>query len=189
MKLTSRLGRGIIAAAIASAAVAVPTAAIASSAHPSMAANTTAVHRCYQSELRAWLGIPGDGAAGSTYYNLELSNISGQACTLYGYPGVSALTAGHQDGSAANRTASHRPTLVLLEPGGTAHVILQITDAANFPPSVCQPVTADTLRVYAPGDYAALSFPFSVAACGTAGPVYLHVSATVPGTGIPGYSS
>jgi hypothetical protein len=188
MKLTSRLRRGIIAASIASAAVAVPTAALASSAHPGTAANTTAVHRCYQSELRAWLGIPGDGAAGSTYYNLELSNISGQACTLYGYPGVSALTAGHQDGSAADRTASHRPTLVLLEPGATAHVILQITDAANFSPSVCQPVTADTLRVYAPGDYAALSFPFSVAACGKAGPVYLHVSATVPGTGIPGYS-
>jgi hypothetical protein len=188
MKLTSRLGRGIIAASIASAAVAVPTVALASPAHLSTAANMTAVHRCYQSELHAWLGVPGGVAAGSTYYELELSNISAQACTLYGYPGVSALTAGHQDGSAADRTASHRSTLVLLEPGASAHVILQITNVSNYPTSACQPVTADTLRVYAPGDYAALSFPFSVAACGKAGPVYLHVSATVPGTGIPGYS-
>jgi Protein of unknown function (DUF4232) len=189
MTLTTRLRRGLIAGSIAAAAVALPAVALASSAGTSTAANTTAVHRCYQTELRAWLGIPGGGAAGSTYYELELSNVSGQACTLYGYPGVSALTSGHQDGSAADRTASHPSTLVLLEPGATSHVILQITDVGNFSPSACNPVTADTLRVYAPGDYSALQIPFSVAACGTAGPVYLHVSATVPGTGIPGYSN
>ena len=189
MTLTTRLRRGIIAGSFVAAAVAMPTVALASSADVSTTANTTAVHRCYQTELRAWLGVPGGGAAGSTYYELELSNISGQACTLYGYPGVSALTSGHQDGSAADRTASHPSTLVLLEPGATSHVILQITDVGNFPPSVCNPVTANTLRVYAPGDYYALEIPFSVAACGTAGPIYLHVSATVPGTGIPGYSS
>jgi hypothetical protein len=188
MTLTSRLRRGIIAGSIAAAAVALPTVALASSAAPSARAQAT-VHRCYQSELRAWLGLPGGDAAGSTYYELELSNVSGQACTLYGYPGVSALTSGHQDGSAADRTASHPSTLVLLEPGATSHVILQITDVGNFPPSTCQPVTANELRVYAPGDYYSLSFPFSVAACGAAGPVYLHVSTTIPGTGIPGYSS
>ncbi len=189
MTLTTRLRRGIIAGSIAAAAVALPTVALASSAGASTAAHTTAVHRCYQTQLRAWLGIPGSGAAGSTYYELELSNVSGQACTLYGYPGVSALTSGYQDGSAADRTASHPSTLVLLEPGATSHVILQITDVSNFSPSACNPVTANTLRVYAPGDYSALQFPFSVAACGTPGPIYLHVSATVAGTGIPGYST
>jgi hypothetical protein len=189
MTLTTRLRRGIIAGSIAAAALALPTVALASSAGTSTAANPTAVHRCYQTELRAWLGIPGGQTAGSTYYELELSNISSQACTLYGYPGVSALTSGHQDGSAANRTASHPSTLVLLEPGATAHVILQITDVGNFSPSACDPVTADTLRVYAAGDYYPLFIPFSVAACATAGPIYLHVSTTVPGTGIPGYST
>ena len=188
MTLTTRLRRGIIAASIAAAAVALPTVALASAAGPGMAAKTAAVHRCYQTQLRAWLGVPGSGAAGRAYYELELSNISGQACTLYGYPGVSALSSGHQDGSAADRSASHRSTLVLLQPGATAHVILQITDAGNFPPATCGPVTANTLRVFAPGDYSALLIPFSVAACGKAGPVYLHVSAAVPGTGIPGYS-
>jgi Protein of unknown function (DUF4232) len=189
MTLTTRLRRGIIAGSIAAAALALPTVALASSAGTSTAANTTAVHRCYQTQLRAWLGIPGGGAAGSTYYELELSNISGQACTLYGYPGVSALTSGAQDGSAANRSPSHPSTLVLLQPGATSHVIMQITDVGNFPPSACAPLTANTLRVYAPGDYSALLIPFSVAACGKAGPIYLHVSATVPGTGIPGYST
>jgi hypothetical protein len=189
MTLTTRLRRGIIAGSIVAAAVALPTVAFASSTGASTAARATAVHRCYQTELRAWLGIPGSEAAGSSYYELELSNVSGQACTLYGYPGVSALTSGHQDGSAANRTASHPSTLVLLEPGATSHAILQITDVGNFSPSACDPVTADTLRVYAPGDYSALVFPFSVAACGNAGPIYLHVSTTLPGTGIPGYSN
>jgi Protein of unknown function (DUF4232) len=186
MTLTSRLRRGIIAGSIAAAAAALPTVALASSAAPSRAAQMTAVHRCYQSELRVWLGVPGGGAAGTTYYELELSNISGQACTLYGYPGVSALTGGQQDGSAANRSASHPKTLVLLGPGATSHVILAITDAGNF--SSCNVVTANQLRVYPPGDYSALSFPFSFPACSNAGPVYLHVSATVAGTGIPGVS-
>jgi hypothetical protein len=189
MKLTTRLRRGIIAGSIAAAAVALPTVALASSAGTSTAANTIAIHRCYQDELRAWLGTPGNGAAGSTYYELEMSNVSGQACTLYGYPGVSALTSGHQDGSAAARGGLHAPTLVLLEPGATSHVILRITDVGDYSPSTCDPVTANTLRVYAPGDYAALLIPFSVAACGDAGPVYLGVSATVAGTGIPGYST
>ncbi len=189
MTLTPRVRRGIFAASVAAAALALPTAALASSAGTSTAANTTAVHRCYQSELRAWLGIPGGAAAGSTYYELELSNVSSQSCTLYGYPGVSALTSGHQDGSAADRTASHPKTLVFLAPGATSHAILQITDVYNFPPSTCQPVTAGALRVYAPGDYASLIVPFSFTACGKSGPVYLHVSATIPGTGIPGYST
>jgi Protein of unknown function (DUF4232) len=188
MTLTSRLRRGTVAASIAAAAIALPTVALASSADSSTAANTTAVHRCYQDQLHAWLGLPGGATAGSTYYQLELSNISGQACTLYGYPGVSALSSGHQDGSAADRTASHPKTLVFLGPGATSHVILQIANVYNFPSAACEPVTANTLRVYAPGDYYSLSFPFSVSACDHPGPVYLHVSATIPGTGIPGYS-
>lgn len=189
MTLTTRLRRGIIATSIAAAAVALPTVALAASADPGTAAKATAVHRCYQSELRGWIGVPGDGAAGSTYYELELSNISGQACTLYGYPGVSALTSGVQDGSAADRTASHPSTLVLLEPGATSHVILQITDVYDFPAATCEQGNSSELRVYAPGDYAPLMVPFSVAVCRKAGPIYLHVSATIPGTGIPGYST
>lgn len=189
MTLTPRLRRFIIAVSIAAAAVALPTVALASSAATSATATATAVHRCYQSELRAWLGVPGSGAAGSAYYELELSNVSGQWCTLYGYPGVSALTAGIQDGSAAARTASHAPRLVTLAPGGTAHVILQITNVSNYPPSMCTPITTDVLRVYAPGDFASLTIPYPFTACSQPGPVYLHVSTTLAGTGIPGYST
>jgi hypothetical protein len=50
-----------------------------------------------------------DRAAGSIYYHLEFTNLSGRACTLVGYPGVSAINlSGHQLGSAADSGRNHR---------------------------------------------------------------------------------
>jgi hypothetical protein len=208
MKLTSRAPRRtVIAAAIASAAILLPAVALASSggsgratnastsgtaAQPSAVAQAHAVSepQCARSWLTSWMGVPGDGTAGSTYYQLEISNISGQTCTLYGFPGVSALGGnGKQLGSAAGRNHGHTELTVTLQPYQTAHVVLQITDVGNFSQAACHPATADALRVYAPGDYASMKFPFSFPACARKGPVYLHVSTTISGAGIPGYSS
>lgn len=62
---------------------------------------------CATTALTASLG-PGSGAAGSSYYPIEFTNASSTTCTLYGYPGVSFVTAsGVQVGAAATRT---RPT-------------------------------------------------------------------------------
>jgi hypothetical protein len=191
MKLTPHRMRRIIAAiAIGSAAVLLPTVALASSAGSTAATAAATVHRCYASELTVWLGTPGNGTAGSTYYDLELSNTSKSTCTLYGYPGVSANNGGKQLGSAARRDHSHPSTLVTLRPGGTSHVLLQITDVGNFTPSVCVPTSAQLLRVYAPGAYSPINMPFqgSFQACSHRGPIYLHVTAVIPGTGIPGYN-
>ena len=118
---------------------------------------------------------------------LEISNTSGATCTLTGFPGVSAIGAGgRQLGLAAGRNSA-RPELPLtLQPYGTVHVVLQITDVANFPPAGCHPVTADGLRVYAPGAYRSSVIPFSFRACAKRKVVYLHVSTTIGGTGIPG---
>jgi hypothetical protein len=192
MKLTPlRVRRGIAATAIASAAIALPAVALASSAGSSAASASAVTHRCYASELTVWLGSPGNGAAGSTYYDLELSNTSASTCTLYGFPGVSANNGGGQLGSAAGRDHSRPPRLVTLKPGGTSHVFLQIADVGNYPAAVCKPVHADNLRVFAPGAFRAIEMPFqgSVGACSRRGPVYLHVTAVIPGTGIPGYVS
>jgi hypothetical protein len=191
VKLTSRrMRRGIAATAIASAAVLLPAVALASSSG-SAASAPAAAHRCYASELTVWLGTPGNGAAGSAYYDLELSNTSTSTCTLYGFPGVSANNGGRQLGSAAGRDHSRPSTLVTLRPGGTSHVILQITDAGNYSPAACQTSGAQLLRVYAPGDYSSISVPFQggFQACSRRGPVYLHVTPVIPGTGIPGYGN
>lgn len=201
MKLTSKAGRRTVAAAaFASAAILLPAVALASSAgtaapktaaavKTAAASQPAAISRCARSRLTSWLGIPGGGTAGSTYYQLEISNISGRSCTLYGYPGVSAIRGGNQVGSAAGRVASHPSALLTLAPGSTVHVILQITDVYNFPRSECRPTQAYALRVYAPGDYSSMQFPFTFEACGKRGPVFLHVSTSIGGTGIPGYSN
>jgi hypothetical protein len=198
MQFTTRAARhSLAAAAITCAAVLVPTAALAASGSRAAAARPATANqpppavapRCAASQLMVWLGIPGDGAAGSTYFQLELSNTSAKTCTLYGFPGVSAIGRnGRQLGSAANRDYADPIHLVTLRRGATAHVLLQVTDVANFPPASCAPANAVALRVYPPNDRRSVQVPFSFRACAKSGPVYLHVRTTVGGTGIPGFS-
>jgi hypothetical protein len=197
MKPTTRAARrGLAALALTCATVAVPATALAASASPgrtAAAARPAAAAippRCGTGALTAWLGIPADGYAGGADYQLELSNTSARACTLYGYPGVSALApGGHQLGRAAGRGPASANRLVTLGRGATAHVLLQITDVANFPPASCGERTAVALRVYPPGATRSLEVPFTFPACGQSGPVYLHVGTTKGGTGVPGFSS
>ncbi len=196
MKPTTRAARrGLAALALTAAAVAIPTTALAASgspAKPAAAARAAAAAippRCGTAALTAWLGIPGDGYAGGVGYQLELSNISNHTCSLYGFPGVSALApGGHQLGRAANRGHAVPNRLVTLGRGATAHAELQITDVTVFPPSSCGKTTAVALRVYPPGATRSLEIPFTFQACGKSGPVYLHVGTTEGGTGIPGFS-
>jgi hypothetical protein len=196
MKPTTRAARrGLAALALTCAAVAIPTTALAASGSPAKpaAADRSAAAatppRCGTGALTAWLGIPGDGSAGAVSYQLELSNTSSHACTLYGYPGVSALASGgHQLGRAAGHGPASANRLVTLGRGATAHAVLQITDVANFPPASCGETTAVALRVYPPGATRSLEVPFTFQACGKSGPVYLHVGTTKGGTGIPGFS-
>ena len=203
MNLTSRTARRVSAVAGAvGAAILIPAVALAAPGHPAAHtastastastadAGTAAPPKCTTSNLRVWAGVPGDGSAGSVQFQLELSNISARACTLLGYPGVSA-TAGHggQVGRAASRVASHPVTQVVLGPGGTAHAELRVTDVGVFSRGACHPVTADGLKVFPPNDFTAARFPFSFRACARRGPVFLHVSSVIPGTGIPGFSN
>ena len=66
--------------------------------------------RCGTGALTAWLGIPGNGYAGGVVYQLALSNTSTHACTLYGYPGVSALAPGGHQLGHGHAVAPPRPT-------------------------------------------------------------------------------
>src|SRR5712691_2157832 len=123
------------------------------------------VKTCTTSRLAVWLGLgEGGAAAGSTYYPLEFTNVSGRTCRLFGFPGVSAY-AGHQLGAAAQRDRSRPATRVSLLPGATAHTVLRIVDVANFPAARCRPVNASSLRVFPPDQRAAAGIPFSFRAC------------------------
>lgn len=190
MNLIPRFSRRtVFALSAAAAAILLPTVALASSAG-SETASAPATGRCSEGHLTDWIGVPGNATAGSNYYELEISDTASTTCTLYGYPGVSAIgSGGVRLGSAAGRNSGYATTkTITLHKGETAHVVLQITDVENFPPSECGAKTADALQVYAPGAYRAQKVPFSFRACSKKGPIYLHVSTTITGTGIPGYS-
>jgi Protein of unknown function (DUF4232) len=130
------------------------------------------------------------GAAGSTYYPLNFTNTSAASCGLYGYPGVSFASApastGAQIGAAARRNGAFAKVTVRLAPGGTAHAWLQVTVAANYPPSTCQPVTARWLRVYPPGETAAGYVSHTFNACSAASTALLAVLPVRAGQALAG---
>lgn len=139
-------------------------------------AAAAAAPRCSSSGLVVWLNTQGSGAAGSIYYRLELTNLSGRTCTLRGYPGVSAVNlGGHQLGRSASRESGKSPRTVTLANGGGATVTLRIVEAGNFSNSVCRRTTAAGLRVYPPGQSTSKLVPFPFEACSRPGPTFLSV--------------
>jgi hypothetical protein len=130
------------------------------------------------------------GAAGSAYYPVNFTNTSAVACGLHGYPGMSFVTAaggaGRQIGAAAQRDPAFAKLSVRLPVGGVAHAWLQVAQAANYPASACQPVTAHWLRVFPPGDTAASYVDVSFSACATATAHLLTVTPVRSGRGVRG---
>jgi Protein of unknown function (DUF4232) len=143
-----------------------------------------AVPACTASDLGVWVAIgKGGAAAGSVYYPLEFTNLSGQACSLDGYPGVSALSrAGTQQGSPASRYPEGTPRMVVIAAGATAHAQFVWSDGAVYTSPDCDPTSdAQTLRVYPPGQRSATSAMFSLEVCSRAGAVYMSVGPVEPG--------
>ena len=170
-------------------AASVPPAGSTSSGTTTATAPSAPTARCATSALAVWIGIgEGGSTAGSTFYPLELTNVSSHASHLFGFPGVSAYSS-HQLGSAAQRNHAVPEHSVSLAPGETAHTVLQITDVANFSPSLCAPVTAAELKVIPPDERSAAGVPFSFRACSKTGPIFLTVQPVQPGVGVPGYPS
>lgn len=151
------------------------TTVIAALAAVVAAPSHAATPGCAARTLNIWLNTRPGRTAGSTYYKLEFTNLSSRACTLRGYPGVSAIApSGRQLGSPAARNAAHRLRTITLTGGASAIALLQVTDVHNFPPSACRPATAAGLRVYAPGATRAATVPFPFLACSRTGTVALR---------------
>jgi hypothetical protein len=138
---------------------------------------------CPTTALTASLG-PGNGAAGSIYYPIEFTNSSGTTCSLYGYPGVSLVTAaGIQIGAAATEDPTYPRLMVTLTPGRTVHAELRITHAENYPPSTCDPAQADQLRIFPPGQTSALYLGMTAMGCSNTSVQILSVQTVQPGSG------
>jgi hypothetical protein len=130
------------------------------------------------------------GAAGSTYLPVDFTNTSSSPCGLYGYPGMSFVTAGDGSGSQIGAAAQKNPSFgkvpVRLAAGGVAHAWLQVAEAGNYPAATCQPVTAHWLRVYAPGETQALYVSHAFDACSSASAPLLTVMPVRSGQGVQG---
>ncbi|HEY6277716.1 MAG TPA: DUF4232 domain-containing protein [Streptosporangiaceae bacterium] len=175
------LRRAAIALGAASVAVlGVATAATAAAGHPAIS-----FPACSTSQLTGWMGVPGNGAAGSVYYDLQLSNVGTSTCTLFGFPGVSAVNgSGHRLGRPAGREYARPATTQVLAPGATVHSVLRILNPGVIG---CPTATAAGLKVYPPNQFRALFVPFSFGTC-TGHFRNLTVRAVRHGAGIPGYS-
>lgn len=140
-------------------------------------ARSAGASRCSASGLVVWLNTQGNGAAGSSYYQLQLTNLSGRTCSLSGFPGVSAVgLSGAQLGSSAEREVpSGKAKTVRLANGASAVATLRIVEAGNFPKSTCRQTTAAGLRVYPPGQTSSKVVPFPFEACARTGPAYLSI--------------
>lgn len=176
MTARKRLAAG---AAVACLAIGTPAVALAASSGPLAGATTP---RCNNSDTYVWFALSPNGAAGTIYYPVEFTNTGSRACTLAGFPGVSAISkSDRQLGQAAIRVKVTAHT-VTIKPGQTAHAMLGIVEAGVI--GGCHNATAFGLKVYPPNEKSkqlVLSFTFSV--CKNKGS--MRVYPVTPGIGVP----
>ena len=149
---------------IALCAVAAPIATLALTNAPAAGASTPP---CETGGLVIWMNTQGNGTAGTIFYTLNYTNLSGHACTLRGFPGVSAVgLRGARLGKAAGRDSGQTVKTITLTTGHTGHATLGIVDIGALPSSTCRPTTAAGLRVFPPNQTASKVIPFPFPACG-----------------------
>jgi hypothetical protein len=140
-------------------------------------AGATATKACSSSGLVIWAGEePGGGTAGSFFYRIEFTNLSGSSCTVSGYPKVSAVDLrGKRIGAPATIAPAKEAPTVKLAPDETATATLQIVDNLNYPTGRCKPTTAAGLRITVPGGSGSKVAPLAFGACAKSGSQILAV--------------
>jgi len=196
----SRAGRrAVVVAGTAVAGLAITSAAFAASSSAASAGPgaarvaSAAIPKCaaalgQHGNVSVWIAAgQANGAAGTIYYPLEFTNLSGHSCSMHGFPGVSAISrSGRQLGSPARwRSGGGTPRTVIVRPGATVHATLAYSDAVVGSVTGCDPVsTTSELRIYLPDQRSAtFAFFFDLKACSHAGPIYLAVGPIKPGVG------
>jgi Protein of unknown function (DUF4232) len=129
--------------------------------------------------MSSWLAPPGQPCPQA------LRPSRWEACGPHRPRGINAAITARRP---AGRDTAFRPRLVILRRGETAHALLTITEAGNFPARQCRVRTAVALRVIPRSGAHPAFVPLSFPACSRKGPIYLHIRVVRPGVGIPGVS-
>jgi hypothetical protein len=178
MKLTSR-GKAIIAgAAIACASALVPAVAMASPAAP----QAPQIRQCGVGGILDWLANAPQGAAGTIFYPVEFTNVSGRTCWLRGYPRVAGVTTRLRQIGPAAAHFGGRIRKVTLRPNQTAHASLGIVVAGII--AGCHARTGAGLALNQPGSRSRqFVMNFTFPACTNR--VYMRVSPVPRVIGVP----
>jgi hypothetical protein len=132
--------------------------AVATVAAPAATPTTSAgLGRCLWLALNASLG-QSQGTAGTFHIALLLTNRAHLTCALDGYPGVSFIggTNAHQIGAPAQRDDRFSAAPVVLAPGATVEVTVEVADYGNYDKKACQPAKATGYRIFPPGSTGSL---------------------------------
>ena len=166
-----RLRRRALAAgtSVALVAAAVVTALATASAGAAVAhrpaARQATVSGCATAALKVQFVNKGNGAAGTIYYPIKFTNKGSRACTLRGFPGVSAVpSTGKQIGNPAVRAGGKVKT-VTINPNKSASAMVGIVHTAFFPKAKCKPVRAAGLRVFPPNQTKAVIVKHKFSTC------------------------
>jgi hypothetical protein len=183
IKETRRKVAAVVAALGIGAGGAVWATSAASAAPAAPARPAASVPECRSGQLAVWVSPDrANGAAGSIFYPLDLTNISGRSCFVVGWPGVSATNLnGTQLGSPAQRDTSVARRVVTLAPGASAHATLRYIDVQVDPGPGCRQVNSTFLKVFPPDQTAARHAFFQVPSCKVSGRIYLRISRIAPG--------
>ncbi|QKG19368.1 lipoprotein [Actinomadura verrucosospora] len=142
---------------------------------------TGALARCRTEDLSARLGRL-DGAAGARSSAIVLTNTSGRACRIYGYPGVGIAVA---DGSAlpsSDQRVGGPPPHLVLKPSGSAYAEIDwAAPGGADPQSQSEAALPGLLTVIPPDETRALRVPWSFGQVAEQG--NFRVSPLEPGTG------
>jgi hypothetical protein len=182
-----RTRRGVALAAGMAAVATLAIVSVAPAAFSAPQSTTAATPQCSRADLGVWVARDqSDVAAGTAFFRLEFTNLSHHACTLYGFPGVSARASnGKLLGNPAARDHGVKARLVRLVPGATGYALIAYSDVVtgNCP----NKATAAYLLVYAPDQFTADTAFWSLTACTTPGQKnFMRIRVIVPGIGVVG---
>jgi hypothetical protein len=126
--------------------------------------NIARLSTCTVNHLKVSLGQP-QGAAGTSYMDVVLTNTGVGSCTLSGYPAVFlASSSGAILGSGAAPNAGSTPRKLIITHNASVHSVLGFPSAANFQAGVCSNAS-NNLKLYPPGLATSLQIPFTQYSC------------------------
>jgi hypothetical protein len=108
---------------------------------------------------------PQEGAAGTIYQHMVLTNTSKQSCTIGGFPTAFLHGSdGYALGTAAASMSDPSPSIITINKNESAYTVLGYPQAGNFDPGICSD-KATSLELYIPGATSPLEVPLDMPWC------------------------